>query len=166
MVSRQSDSRLGRAVKAQLVRHQHLGREALPLEQLAHQCRAVARASRKSRCGTSLEAQWPPCPTGPRERHSCWPPRVSGGRPRGCEISRSSAPIRHSQLKLSQGSILRLNHIGTVSTPIHSWFNSAAQWRERIGTVHARNIVAHPEAIFACVTNLGKIANNIENSSS
>ena len=37
MPTRQSDLRPGRAVRSQLVRHQHLGREALFLEQLAHQ---------------------------------------------------------------------------------------------------------------------------------
>src|SRR5271157_3168635 len=37
MASRQSHLRLGRAVRAQFVRHQHIGCEALFLEQLAHQ---------------------------------------------------------------------------------------------------------------------------------
>src|SRR5271167_2847394 len=37
MASRQSHLRLGRAVRAQFVGHQHIGREALFLEQLAHQ---------------------------------------------------------------------------------------------------------------------------------
>jgi hypothetical protein len=37
VASRQSQLRHGRAVRAQLVRHQHIGREALFLEQLAHQ---------------------------------------------------------------------------------------------------------------------------------
>src|ERR1700740_1350574 len=37
MSSRQSHLRLGRAVRAQFVGHQHIGREALFLEQLAHQ---------------------------------------------------------------------------------------------------------------------------------
>src|SRR5271166_6594905 len=45
MASRQSRLRLGRAVRAQFVGHQHIGREALFLEQLAHQfhgCSLVA----------------------------------------------------------------------------------------------------------------------------
>src|SRR5271167_3958916 len=45
MASRQSHLRLGRAVRAQFVGHQHIGREALFLEQLAHQfhgCSLVA----------------------------------------------------------------------------------------------------------------------------
>jgi hypothetical protein len=45
VTSRQSQLRLGRVVRAQLVRHQNVGRKALFLEQLAHQfhgCSLVA----------------------------------------------------------------------------------------------------------------------------
>jgi len=45
VMSRQTQLRLGRAVRAQLVRHQNVGRESLFLEQFAHQfqgCSLVA----------------------------------------------------------------------------------------------------------------------------
>ncbi len=73
MASRQSHLRLGRAVRAQFVSHQHIGGEALFLEQLAHQvhgCSLVAPSLHQEIENLAFIVDRPPEPEPPaRNRH-------------------------------------------------------------------------------------------------